>query len=214
MSLTAAFYGKCHPSADIIRIPISKNNTSHYYFFFSDSFDSVTTFERKTIPPKNQNLLKISLKHKRFVRKLSAPPLSPLHTYKHTHTHTQTYIWMYLLNKNVHGMVAFIFIQKFHAPRALGEEGRNIRIILNSMDSFYERWGCRKFMRISFRLVLFFFFTSTLSEKGFLQEKSKLFILNRMLYLFIALVSARRIHSLTFIELGIRAGMEAIKFCI
>lgn len=59
----------------------------------------------------------------------------------------------------------------------------------------------------------FSFFTSRLSGKGFLQEKSKLFILNRMLYLFIALVSARRIHSLTFIVLGIRAGMEAIKFC-
>lgn len=143
MSLTAAFYEKCHPSADIIRIPISKNNTSPYYFFFSDSFDSLTTFVAKTIPPKNQNLLKISLKNKRFVRK-SSTPHPAFHTYTHTNTHTQTYIWMYLLNKNVHGMVAFIFIQKFDAPRALVGEGRNIKIILNSMDSFCERWGMPK----------------------------------------------------------------------
>lgn len=209
MSLTAAFYGKCHPSADIIRIPISKNNTSHYYFFFSDSFDSVTTFVAKNYSSQKSKFVENFIETQTLRSETKHTPLSPLHPYKHTHT--QTYIWMYLLNKNVHGMVAFIFIQKFHAPRALGE-GRNIRIILNSMDSFCERWGCRKFMRILFRLALFFF-TSRLSEKGFLQEKSKLFILNRMLYLFIALVSARRIHSLTFIELGIRVGIEAIKFC-
>lgn len=172
MSLTAAFYGKCHPSADIIRIPISKNNTSHYYFFFSDSFDSVTTFVAKNYSSQKSKFVENFIETQTLRSETKRTPAFTL-TYiqTHTYTHTQTYIWMYLLNKNVHGMVAFIFIQKFHAPRALGEEGRNIRIILNSMDSFYERWGCRKFMRILFRLALFFFLPVGLAGKDFCRKR-------------------------------------------